>query len=62
MLCPKCGSEEGFYSKGTFKQYYDSNLVPAGYDSETESSSVYCYRCHARFKLKTLQKNIQKGA
>ena len=36
MKCPKCKSENGFYSKGTFIQYYDSDLDPEGYGSKTE--------------------------
>lgn len=61
MKCPKCKSENGFYSKGTFIQYYDSDLDPEGYGSKTEGNMLYCCNCHSRFKEKTLIKSLKRS-
>lgn len=55
MNCPKCNSDKGFYTTGTFYQYYDKNGEPAGYhENSYESAMAKCVKCHSRIKLSTL--------
>ena len=55
MNCPKCNSDKGFYTTGTFHQYYDKNGEPNGYSTDHyESAMAKCVKCHSRIRLSTL--------
>lgn len=60
MNCPKCGSNKGFYTKGTFYQYYDSDGEPCGYENDTESMMARCRKCNKQIKLSRLIEEREK--
>ena len=61
MTCPKCNANEGFYTRGTFYQFYDENLEPAGYSDDAEEHMLHCAKCHARFRKATIKRLIQNN-
>ena len=52
MNCPKCGSENGFYTKFQSEQYYDCNGEPCGTaDWMNETKYAWCVMCDKKILL-----------
>ena len=52
IKCPRCGNHSGFYTKGSFTQYYNSTGEPTGYIIDEESSELYCSHCNKKIRRK----------
>ena len=59
MRCPKCGSDKGWYTTGTFYQYYDMRGEPDGCHTDNyESAMARCIKCGKRVKLQTIRESV----
>ena len=58
MQCPKCRSNNGFYTKFQAEQYYDCNGEPCGTsDYMNETQYAWCVKCDKKILLSRIKES-----